>query len=157
MSLERIIKNVKTECEKYLIDTSAKIIVFTPLMATLEAYKGLELTQIIESRAGMALIDLGAARVYTKLRDKIKEKVEPKNRVSEYLVNTLPMIAVYSPIYAGLLAASGASYDQGKALLISGTIIVALTAQPFAKYFLIPWRKYWTQQDLTEKLAYRKV
>ncbi len=51
----------------------------------------------------------------------------------------------------------GSGYDQGKALLISSTIIVALTAQPFAKYFLIPWRKYWAQQDLTEKQAYRKV
>ena len=63
----------------YMIDTSAKVGFYAPIMAAMEAYNGLDGEQILKSRATAALIDVGLARVYGKTLDKTR-KIFPKSR-----------------------------------------------------------------------------
>ncbi len=62
--------------KNWAIDTSAKVGCYAPLMGAMEAYNGLEGDQILQSRATAALIDIGAARVYTRTADYLEEKTK---------------------------------------------------------------------------------
>ena len=161
MTLENKIETIEREAEEtpeqlslrdklvygarnYLIDTSAKVGCYAPIMAAMEAYNGLDGEQILQSRATAALIDVGVARVYGKTLDKTRKlfKAE-KSKLRSYLVDTATMVGVYSPVYAGILAATGADAKQIGGALLMGAGIAAVTARPFGKYVLNNWRKMW--------------
>lgn len=128
----------------YLIDTSAKVGCYAPIMAAMEAYNGLDVEQILQSRATAALIDFGVARVYGKTLDKTRKVFNAeRSKLRSYLVDTATMVGVYSPVYAGILAAAGADAKQIGGALLMGAGIAAITARPFGKYVLNNWRKFW--------------
>lgn len=126
----------------YAIDTSAKVACFAPFMASMEAYNGLDADQILSARVMSVVVDVGVARVYGKARDIVRDKVNAdKSPIRSYLADTLTMIGVYSPVYAGILAVSGAEPEQIGAALVMGAGIAAVIARPFGKYVLEPMRK----------------
>jgi len=127
--------------ENYLIDTSAKVGCYIIPMATLEASLGLSLGQIARNRAISALTDFFVAKSYLKILDKVRTSVHKPE--GGYLMDTLTMIAVYSPPYAAILAYNGADGDQIISGLIKGALVAAATARIFTKYALKPWRKKW--------------
>jgi len=130
----------------YVIDTTAKVGCYTPLMAAMEAYNGLNSEQILQSRVTATLVDAGVARVYTKTVDYLSKrfKVDIKDGGLKGLaLDTLAMVGVYTPVYAGILAAAGADTKQTCRSLAMGAGIAAITSRPFRKYALMPWRKLW--------------
>ena len=106
MTLENKIEKIEREAEEipeqislrdklaygvrnYLIDTSAKVGCYAPVMAAMEAYNGLDGEQILQSRATAALIDVGVARVYGKTLDKTRKWFNAeKSKIRSYLVDT---------------------------------------------------------------------
>jgi len=127
----------------YAIDTSAKILFYAPVMAVMEAYNGLNSDQIIQSRISAAVVDVGVARIYGKTLDSVRSKFHIKSDSTgskAYAVDTITMIGIYTPVYAGILAAAGADEKQIGYSLSMGAIIAAITARPFGKYVLNKWR-----------------
>ncbi len=146
VNLENIIQETKEGAQNWAIDTSAKVLAYAPLMGAMEAYNGLDGEQILKSRVAAALVDAGVARVYTKTADYLskKFKVDPKKGgIKGWVLDTTAMVGIYTPVYAGILAVSGANTKQIGAALIMGAGIATITSRPFRKYFLMPWRKFW--------------
>ena len=138
-----MVERVRQGVRNYLIDTSAKVACYAPIMATMEAYNGLDSEQILKSRATAALIDTGVARVYTKTADYLSKKYNvdlKKGGFKGWALDSAAMIGVYTPVYAGILAAAGADTKQITASLLMGAGIAAATSRPFRKYALMPWR-----------------
>ncbi|HLC72678.1 MAG TPA: L-alanine exporter AlaE [Candidatus Nanoarchaeia archaeon] len=126
------------------MDTSAKVGVYAPLMTAMEAYNGLDGDQIVQSRVAAALIDVGVARVYTKIADNLAQKYNvdlKKGGLKAWALDTLAMVSIYTPVYAGILAGTGADAKQIASSLTMGAGIAAVTSRPFRKYVLAPWRK----------------
>jgi hypothetical protein len=143
VNLENMFKGIKQETQNWAIDTSAKVLTYAPLMGAMEAYNGLEAEQILKSRAAAAVVDGAVARVYTKTADYLSDKfnVDLKNGgIKGWALDTAAMIGVYTPVYAGILKASGADNQQTVSALLMGAGIAALTSKPFRKYALMPWR-----------------
>ena len=136
---ERFYEGIKN----WAIDTSAKVACYAPIMAGMEMYNGLDGEQILKSRASAALIDVVAARIYTKAADYLSKKckVDLKNGgVKGWALDTVAMVGVYTPIYAGILTVAGADAKQIIYSLTMGAVIAAGTSKPFRKYALMPWR-----------------
>ena len=139
-----LVEKLKDGARNYAIDTSAKIVVFTPIMASMEAYNGLDTEQIVKSRAISALVDGVVARTYTMTADYLSNRfnVDRKNGgLKGWFIDTASMVGVYSPVYAGILAFNGANAKQIGSALIMGAGIAAVTSRPFREYVLKPWRK----------------
>lgn len=144
---ENRVNQLREGFRNYLIDTSAKVVAYAPVMATMEAFNGLNEKQIIASRASAALIDAGAARIYGKVRDYVRNRFNARDGIKGYLADTLSMIGTYTPVYAAILKANGASDKQTAYSLLMGAGIAALTARPYGKYVLEPWRRYWKKKQ----------
>lgn len=143
--LESLLTTVKKEWRAYLVDTSAKVGAYAIPMGFMEAYNGLDIHQIIQSRISVAVADAVLGRVYGKTLNytRSKFKTEGREGLKNYLVDTGTMLAVYDPAYVGILTLAGASSDQiGKSTLMLSAIL-AVTARPFSKYVLDNWRIYW--------------
>lgn len=139
-------EKVRQGIKNYAIDTTAKVGCYAPVMAAMEAYNGLDGEQILQSRATAALVDTGVARVYTKTADYFFKKFNvdiKKGGLKGWALDTVAMVGVYTPVYAGILAATGADAKQIGASLLMGAGIAATTSRPFRKYALMPWRKLW--------------
>ena len=139
-----IIEKTGIGLRNYVIDTSVKVVCYAPLMAIMEAYNGLNEEQIIKSRTVAALVDAGVARVYTKTADYLSEKfnVDIKNGgFKAWALDTLAMVGVYTPVYAGILAVAGADSKKIGSALLMGAGIAATTSRPFRRYVLTPLRK----------------
>jgi hypothetical protein len=139
--LETLLNKTKAELRAYLVDTSAKVGAYALPMGLMEASKGMNFEEIVQSRTSVALADAVLARIYGKLLNKTREKFG-----ENYLVDTATMMAVYVPAYAGIL--KGIEYFHDKEIdipsacvFLSGLLIG--TARPFGRYVLNPWRKYW--------------
>ncbi len=138
--LDRALDGVKN----YAIDTSAKVAFYSPIMATMEYYNGLNGEQILKSRATAALVDTAVARMYTKTADYLSKKFNVNTKdggFKGWALDTAAMVGVYTPVYAGILAAAGADSKQIGYSLLMGAGIAAVTSRPFRKYALMPWRK----------------
>ena len=129
--------------KNYAIDTSAKIAMWSPYMAALEASPlvGLDLDTILKVRGTSAIVDTLAARAYGKVLDWTRKTFNAdKSALRSYTVDTATMIAYYGTLYAGYLKAMGA--DSEKILKAEG--VGALAAIIGAKAFgtgLNKWRK----------------
>lgn len=133
------------EVKNWAIDTSAKVACYAPVMASMEAYNGLDAKQIIASRLGAAAVDVGVARLYTKTADYLSRKFNvdtKKGGILGWALDTAAMVGVYTPVYATILTAAGANPKQIGYSLLMGAGIAATTSRPFRKYALKPWRNY---------------
>jgi len=136
---------IEREIKGYLVDTSAKVGTYAVPMGIMEASRGLSLEQIIQSRVSVALADAVLGRIYGKSLDYTREKfgTEGKTGFKSYFVDTATMLAVYDPAYVLILKSCGADSEQMTTAVGWLSVILAITARPFAKYVLDKWRKYW--------------
>jgi hypothetical protein len=140
--------NLGNGLKNYLVDTTAKVGTYALPMVIMEASKGMDFDEILQSRTTVALADSVLARIYGKSLNYTRKKFNPENKqgIRGYLVDTSTMLAIYVPAYAGIL--NGIEYFNDKdfdissaCLFLTGMLIG--TARPFSKYVLDPWRKYW--------------
>lgn len=136
---------LEREVKAYFVDTSAKVGTYAIPMALMEASRGLNLEQIVQSRTSVALADAVLGRIYGKALNYTREKfgTEGKTGMKSYLVDTVTMLAIYDPAYALILQSCGADSEQTASAVGFLSVILALTARPFGKYVLDNWRKYW--------------
>lgn len=137
---------IQNEAINWAIDTSAKTGTYAPLMGAMEAYNGLDFEQILQSRTSVALIDIVLARAYTKTADYFGKKfnIDIKDGSPKaWIVDAFAMIGTHAPVYAGILAATGADAKQISYASLMGAAIGLSTSKPFRKYILAPWRNYW--------------
>ena len=136
---------IKREFKGYLVDTSAKVCTYAVPMALMEASRGLDLEQIVQSRTSVALADAVLGRIYGKALNYTREKfgTEGKEGFKSYGVDTATMLAVYDPAYALILQGCGADSEQTASAVAWVSVILALTARPFSKYVLDRWRNHW--------------
>lgn len=148
MEKQNLEQKIRQGIRNYAIDTSAKVLAYAPIMASMEAFNGLDKEQILQSRLSAAIVDAGVARVYGKVRDYVRDKFNIENSpIKSYLADTISMIGVYSPVYACILATAGADIKQISSALLMGAGIAALTACPYGKHILTPFRN---------KMGYKK-
>ncbi len=137
---------IKYGAINWAIDTSAKTGVYAPLMGAMEAYNGLDIGQILQSRATAALVDVGLARIYTKTADYLGNKFDvdiKDGSPKAWGLDALAMIGTHAPVYAGILAAAGTDAKQIGYASLMGAVIGLSTSKPFRKFVLAPWRKFW--------------
>lgn len=137
---------IKYGVMNWAIDTSAKTGAYAPLMGAMEAYNGLDIEQILQSRASAALVDVGLARIYTKTADYLGKRFDvdiKDGSPKAWGLDALAMIGTHAPVYAGILAATGADAKQIGYASLMGAIIGLSTSKPFRKFVLAPWRKFW--------------
>ena len=109
----------------------------------MEASRGLDLEQIVQSRTSVALADAVLGRIYGKALNYTREifETEGKTGAKSYFVDTITMLAVYDPAYALILQCCRADSEQTASAVGFLSVILMLTAQPFGKYVLDNWRK----------------
>ena len=95
------------------------------------ARNSIKLTNVLRERFGIENLAFGQKR-------KIYRRIEAARN---YCTDTTSMIGVYTPVYAGILAAYGADSKKICSSLIGGAVIAAATSRLFRKYALKPWRK----------------
>jgi hypothetical protein len=139
---------------KYLVDTSANMLVYSPMMAVQEHYlAGMDWDEVGKSRLMALGAQLFAGRAYGIFRNYWVKKVWKSNAeesgMKKYMVDTTGMLVFQTPLYAGILGVSGASLDEFGAALLAGTTIAVTTARPFG-YVLDCWRKYWKTNEAFE-------
>jgi len=143
---QNFIKIKTSKIRNYIIDTTAKVGCYAPVMGAMEAYNGLDGEQVLKSRAAAALIDVFAARLYTKTADYLSKRFNTdikERNLKGWALDTLAMVGTYTPVYTGILTVAGANTSQISSSLLMGAGIAAATSHPFRKYALIPWRKFW--------------
>ena len=153
--LEEIVnsENKPSTFKNYLVDTSAAIMVYTPLMASVEYFSGMDSDEILKSRLFAAAANTIITRPYTIFREWWAKqwKADAKSsKTKKFLVDTSAMVMVQTPLYSGILYSSGASLEDIAVALPSGLIVGALSGRPFG-YVLDKWRKLWgTKPTLDE-------
>lgn len=131
------------EVRNYFIDTTSRL-VYQPFFATIEVAAGFDMPQILRSRAVNLGIDAFMARTYGITRDIVTEKVKPKTPMQKYLVDTLTALALNLPVRAAVTYySSGADMQKVACSVLGSSAIVFLTARPFTKFVMDPWRNYW--------------
>lgn len=145
---EEIKSMLEREVKAYLVDTSAKVGTYAIPMGLMEASRGMDLEQIVQSRTSVALADAVLGRIYGKALNYTRKKFETEGKtgMKSYFVDTVTMLAVYDPAYALILQSCGADSEQTTSAVGILSVILALTARPFSKYVLDNWRKYWKTQ-----------
>lgn len=146
---DRIRDKVYNGIKNYLVDTTAKVGTYVVPMGLMEYSQGLDFGQIIQSRTSVALIDAVAARIYGKTLNYTRKKFNPESKgsVRGYIVDTTTMLGVYAPIYSGILYSVDAEPDEITSATAILCGILAVTARPFSKYILDPWRKKWNTKQ----------
>ncbi|NPE26961.1 hypothetical protein HNV12_03080 [Methanococcoides sp. SA1] len=148
VSLEGAVDGV----QNWAIDSSAKAIVYSVPMGAMEAginyvnTGGVQMDEVLATRAGVVLVDAVAARVYTKLADHLYDRfdIDPENGgLKAWATDSVAMILPYNFVYGCILGLSGDSGEEIGAKLGIGAGVALLTSRPFRKYILAPWRKFW--------------
>lgn len=149
----RIVDGTVEFLRKSAIDLSAKAAFYTPIMATEELANGLDIKQVLQSRALCLLYDIPLAPLYGRVLNYARKRFkseESQNKLLRYAVDTGTLFGVYAPAYTGVLALSGANIGQIGYALAGMGITIAATARPFGKYVLNNWRtrrNYWKNKQ----------
>ena len=143
---QRVRDGIKREIRPYLVDTSAALSFYTPLMASSEAFiAGMSPEQVLKSRLYAAVYHSIFMRPYGKFREFWARtlKANPdSSRLKKFLVDTSAMILIQTPVYSGILLLTGTDPKKILVALPAGLAIGASSGRPYG-YFLDRWRKLW--------------
>lgn len=136
--------------KRYLVDTSAGWLFYTPVMAASEYFiAGMDGGEIGEARLAGALVQAAVMRPYGRFRDYWKStwNVTPESsRMKKFLVDTTATLLFQTPVYAGILYASGASLREIAVALPTGLAVSAASGRPYG-CVIDRWRKVWEKDE----------
>jgi hypothetical protein len=128
----------------YLVDTSAIISFYTPLMASVEFSAGMDLQEVSYSRLYSMMFHSAFGRPYGKYRDWFANKFntnKDSSKTKKFMVDTSALMLWQIPNYSLILYASGASLEEITLALPLGLTVGAISGRPYG-YFLDKWRTY---------------
>lgn len=139
-------QRAKDVTTNYLVDVSAGISFYAPIMATGEHFlAGMDGPEVLKSRLGSAVMQLICMRPIGMLRNAsakyfglIKESPWYQKTASD-VASTL---AIQLPTYALALHYSGASLEEGTKALALGSVVTTVSGRLFGRY-MDGWRKMW--------------
>jgi hypothetical protein len=121
----------------FIADTTALILFFTTTGIINERFlAGMSWEQVFHARLLGAALMIPVGRPYGIWRDWIMQHARP-NRVSQLLWDSLALVSFQVPIYAAIIAVSGAS---GRGLLVGvlgATSIMLVCGRPYG--FFLNW------------------
>jgi hypothetical protein len=130
--------------KEYLVDTSASVTFYTPIMASMEyLVAGMELPEVLTSRIAAASLHLVTSRPFGKFREWYAGKWNAdvnSSSTKKFLVDTSALLLYQILLYSSILACSGASLEEAVVALPTGLMIGASTGRGYGK-FLDRWRK----------------
>jgi len=134
LTLERIVGSEKVERVKnnpayqYAVDTFTMIAFSTPIAMANEVFiAGMDVEQSLKARGIATIVNILTARPYGKFRDYLFKKCHTTDKsgfVKKTATDILAFASFQAPLYAGILAVSGA--EPEKVLLGSGVCLDAV-------------------------------
>ena len=118
----------------FLADTTALILFFTTTGALNERYiAGMTWDQVLHARLLGAALMVPVARPYGIWRDYVMRRAS-ENRLSRLLWDSAALVSFQVPIYAAIIAFSGAS-GQGLWLgVLSATVMMLVLGRPYGAF-----------------------
>lgn len=118
----------------FLADTTALVLFFTVTGALNERYlSGMSWEEVLHARVLGALLMIPVGRPYGMWRDWLMRRARP-TRLSRILWDSLALVTFQVPIYAAIIAVSGAS-GRGLVLGILGaTCIMLVSGRPYGAF-----------------------
>lgn len=140
--------------KNYIVDTTAGISFYTPIMAASEYFiGGMSSDEVLKSRLSAAVYHSVMRRPLGKFRQWYADMWHADAKSSfmkKFLIDTSVTVILQIPVYSAILYSSGASMEEITKALPAGIAIGASTGRPFG-YFLDKWRKVWgTKPTLDE-------
>ncbi|MYZ44979.1 L-alanine exporter AlaE [Schauerella aestuarii] len=118
----------------FIADTSALIIFFTTTGIINERFiVGMTWEQVLHARLLGAALMIPVGRPYGVWRDFLMRRAKP-NRMSQLLYDSLALVSFQVPIYAAIIAISGAS---GRGLLLgvlSAAVMMLVLGRPYGAF-----------------------
>jgi hypothetical protein len=118
----------------FIVDTSALIVFFTTTGIINERFiVGMTWEQVLHARLLGAALMIPVGRPYGVWRDFLMRRAKP-NRVSQLLYDSLALVSFQVPIYAAIIAISGAS---GRGLLLgvlSAAVMMLVLGRPYGAF-----------------------
>ncbi|MDH5824954.1 L-alanine exporter AlaE [Luteimonas sp. RD2P54] len=118
----------------FVADTTALVLFFTVTGALNERYlSGMSWEEVLHARVLGALLMIPVGRPYGMWRDWLMRRARP-TRLSRILWDSLALVTFQVPIYAAIIAVSGAS-GRGLVLGILGaTCIMLVSGRPYGAF-----------------------
>ena len=118
----------------FIADTTALILFFTTTGVINERFiAGMTWEQVLHARLLGAALMVPVGRPYGIWRDRLMQHARP-DRLSQLLWDSLALVSFQVPLYAAIIAISGAS-GQGLFLGVLGaTVMMAALGRPYGAY-----------------------
>ena len=133
--------HVSSRHRAFFADTTALILFFTTTGIINERFvAGMAWEQVVHARLLGAVLMVPAGRPYGLWRDWIMRFARP-DRLSQLLYDTLALVSFQVPIYAAIIAVSGAS---GRGLLfgiLGATVMMLALGRPYGAF--LNWVRGW--------------
>lgn len=123
---------------KYAVDTAAMVTFSTPIAMANEIFvAGMDITDSLKARGIATVVNAFTARPYGKYRDFIFKKLKTTKKSGfwkKYFTDVLSFATFQAPLYAGILAASGADFDGVVAGSATITALSGFIGRPYGAY-----------------------
>ncbi len=118
----------------FLADTTALILFFTTTGALNERYiAGMTWDQVLHARLLGAALMIPVARPYGIWRDYVMRRAS-ESRLSQLLWDSAALVSFQVPIYAGIIAFSGASGPGLWLGVLSATVMMLVLGRPYGAF-----------------------
>ena len=134
LTLERIVGSEKVERVKnnpayqYAVDTFTMIAFSTPIAMANEVFiAGMDVEQSLKARGIATIVNILTARPYGKFRDYLFKKCHTTDKsgfVKKTATDILAFASFQAPLYAGILAVSGAEPEK---VLLGSAVITGIS------------------------------
>ena len=119
----------------FIADTTALILFFTTTGFINERFiAGMNWDQVLHARVLGAVLMVPVGRPYGVWRDYVLRQAKAANRLSEILWDSLALVSFQVPIYAAIIAVSGAS---GRGLwlgILGATVMMLVLGRPYGAF-----------------------
>ncbi len=144
LDLEALVGEEKAEkirdssAYKYAVDTAAMVTFSTPIaMANEICVAGMSVTDSLKARGIATIVNALTARPYGKYRDFVVKKLKTTKESGfwkKYFTDVLSFATFQAPLYAGILAVSGADLDGVLAGSATITALSGFIGRPYGAY-----------------------
>lgn len=139
----------KDTATNYLVDVSAGLMFYNPVMATGEyLVAGMDGSEVMKSRLGASLMQAICMRPIGKLRNasaKLFGITKESPWYQKWASDVASTLVVQLPTYATALYFAGASLEEGATALGMGAAVTATSGRFFGKW-MDTWRKTWGKE-----------
>ncbi|QQA43541.1 L-alanine exporter AlaE [Pelagovum pacificum] len=119
----------------FIIDTIATIAFFTVVATFSElVIAGMDTSEVLTTRLVMVPVMIVTGRPYTRWRDWLFARVQPRGRLSAALTDIAAFLAFQVPVYGTTLMIAGASAAEALVAIGSAATFMILLARPFGLF-----------------------